>query len=156
MLKISLITLTKNSEATIKSTLKSVENQNTKVFEHIFIDCLSDDNTIKIIESLNFNNKIISEKDNGIYDAFNKGIKNSSGDIIGFLNSDDTFYDENSLKIISEAFEENIDCVFGDLIYTNKNNKIRRVWKGTEFRKGSFKRGWMPAHPTFYCRKSIY
>ena len=156
MLKISLITLTKNSEATIKRTLKSVENQNTKVFEHIFIDCLSDDNTIKIIESLNFNHKIISEKDNGIYDAFNKGIKNSSGDIIGFLNSDDTFYDENSLKMISEAFEENIDCVFGDLIYTNKNNKIRRVWKGTEFRKGSFKRGWMPAHPTFYCRKSIY
>ena len=148
-----MITLTKNSEATIKTTIKSVENQNTKVFEHIFIDCLSDDNTIKIIESLNFNNKIISEKDNGIYDAFNKGIKNSSGDIIGFLNSDDTFYDENSLKIISEAFEENIDCVFGDLIYTNKNNKIRRVWKGTEFRKGSFKRGWMPAHPLL--QKSI-
>ena len=156
MLKISLITLTKNSEETIESTLKSVKNQNTKIFENIFIDCISKDNTINIIKSSNLNIKIISEKDKGIYDAFNKGIKNSSGDIIGFLNSDDTFHTENSIKIISEAFDENIDCVFGDLVYTDSEEKIKRVWKGSEFKKGAFKKGWMPAHPTFYCRRSIY
>lgn len=156
MLKISLITLTKNSEGTLESTIKSIRNQNTKIFENIFIDCISKDNTLKIIKSSNLNAKIISEKDKGIYDAFNKGIKNSAGDIIGFLNSDDTFHTENSLKIISEAFDDNTDCVYGDLIYTNSEEKIKRAWKGSKFIKGAFKKGWMPAHPTFYCRRSLY
>ena len=156
MLKISLITLTKNSEGTLGSTIKSIRNQNTKIFENIFIDCISKDNTLKIIKSSNLNAKIISEKDKGIYDAFNKGIKNSTGDIIGFLNSDDTFYDKKSLQLISEAFDDNTDCVYGDLVYTDNNEKIKRVWKGSQFKKGTFKKGWMPAHPTFYCRRSVY
>lgn len=156
MLKISLITLTKNSEGSIKSNLKSVKNQSSKIFEHIFIDCLSKDSTLSIIRNTDLNYKIISEKDKGIYDGFNKGIKNSSGDIIGFLNSDDIFYDEKAIKKISDAFDKKTDCVFGDLIYTDSKDKIKRVWKGSEFEKGAFKKGWMPAHPTFYCRRSIY
>ena len=153
---ISLITITFNSEKTIDRTLKSVSNQKYKNFNHIIVDGKSKDNTLKIAKKFNHIFRIISEKDNGIYDAFNKGINNTEDDIIGFLNSDDIFYNENSLKIISEAFDENTDCVFGDLIYTDNEDKIKRVWKGSEFKKGSFKKAWMPAHPTFYCRRSIY
>lgn len=83
-------------------------------------------------------------------------IKNSTGEIIGFLNSDDTFYYENSIKYIADAFDENTDCVFGDSIYTDINENIKRVWKGSAFKKGAFKKGWMPAHPTFDCRRSVY
>ena len=155
-IKISLITLTYNSQDTVLKTLNSIINQKNKQFEHLIIDGKSNDCTLKIVKNNSPESKIISELDKGIYDAFNKGIKNSSGDIIGFLNSDDTFHTENSLKIISEAFDENIDCVFGDLVYTDSEEKIKRVWKGSEFKKGAFKKGWMPAHPTFYCRRSIY
>ena len=153
---ISLITITFNSEKTIDRTLKSVSNQKYKKFNHIIVDGKSKDNTLKIAKKFNHIHRIISEKDNGIYDALNKGIQNATGDIIGFLNSDDIFYDENSLKIIAAAFDGNTDCVFGDLIYTNDQNQIKRKWKGSPFIRGSFKKGWMPAHPTFYCRRSVY
>ena len=156
MAKISIITICYNSELTISGTLKSIKSQSFKDFEHIVIDGGSTDKTISIIEKENISDKVISEKDSGIYDAFNKGIINSKGDIIGFLNSDDTFYDKNSLKKIEESMKENIDCVFGDLVYTNSQNKITRIWKGSKFTKGSFKKSWMPAHPTFYCKRNIY
>ena len=156
MAKISIITICYNSELTISGTLKSIKSQSFRDFEHIVIDGGSTDKTISIIEKENISDKVISEKDSGIYDAFNKGIINSKGDIIGFLNSDDTFYDKNSLKKIEESMKENIDCVFGDLVYTNSQNKINRIWKGSKFTKGSFKKSWMPAHPTFYCKRNIY
>lgn len=156
MAKISIITICYNSEQTISETLKSIKSQSFKNFEHIVIDGGSTDKTISIIEKENISNKVISEKDRGIYNAFNKGIINSTGDIIGFLNSDDTFFSKNSLKNIEESFDENIDCVFGDLVYTNRKNKITRVWRGSPFLKGSFKKSWMPAHPTFYCKRNVY
>lgn len=153
---ISLVTITYNSFKTVEETLTSVNSQNNSFLEHIVIDGKSSDNTLEICNDFGHISKIISEPDKGIYDAINKGIKNCTGEIIGFLNSDDTFYDENSLKIISEAFDKDTDCVFGDLIYTDKNENIKRIWKGSEFKKGEFNKGWMPAHPTFYCRRSVY
>ena len=153
---ISVITISLNSQDTILKTLQSVKIQSTKKFEHILIDGNSKDNTLLVAQEFSHISKIISEPDKGVYDAINKGIKNSTGEIIGFLNSDDTFYNENSLQIIFDAFDENTDCIFGDLIYTDYNEKVKRVWNGSEFRKGAFKKGWMPAHPTFYCRRSVY
>lgn len=155
-MRISLITISYNSENTIQKTLESVKNQSIKDFEFLIIDGNSNDNTLNIVQNYSFIDKVISEKDRGIYDALNKGIKNSTGEIIGFLNSDDTFYTENSLELISNAFDDNTDCVFGDLVYIDNEEKIKRVWKGSEFKKGAFKKGWMPAHPTFYCRRSFY
>lgn len=155
-MKLSVITICYNSKNSIKNTIESVEAQTFNDLEHIIIDGGSTDGTLEVIKKHKSIDKIISEADNGIYDAFNKGLKNASGEIIGVLNSDDTFYNENSLRIINDAFDDETDCVFGDLIYTNYNNQIKRVWKGSPFQKGAFKKGWMPAHQTFYCKKSIY
>jgi len=155
-LKISLITISFNSKESITETFQSIKNQSFKDYEYLLIDGESKDGTLTIANKQDHIYKIVSEPDKGIYDALNKGIKNSTGEIIGFLNSDDTFYDENSLKYISDAFDKNTDCVFGDLIYTDINENIKRVWKGSAFKKGAFKKGWMPAHPTFYCRRSVY
>ena len=151
-MKISLITTSLNSELTIEKTLISVKNQTYKNIEHILVDGGSTDSTLDIAKKYIFDSKIISESDNGIYDAINKGIRKSSGEIIGILNSDNSFYNENSLQIIINNFFENIDCVFGNLIYTDKNEKVKRVWRGSEFKKGSFEKDDI-AHPTFYCRK---
>ena len=154
--RISVVTISYNSENSISETFQSVKNQSCKKFEYLLIDGGSKDKTLSIANEQNHISKIVSEPDIGIYDAFNKGIKNSTGDIIGFLNSDDTFYDKNSLQLISEAFDDNTDCVYGDIVYTDNKEKIKRVWKGSQFKKGAFKKGWMPAHPTFYCRRSVY
>lgn len=155
-MKITLITISYNSESTIKNTFESVLNQTYKEIEYVLIDGCSNDKTLDIAKRFNNISNIISESDNGIYDALNKGIKISTGEIIGFLNSDDTFYNKNSLELILNAFDDNTDCVFGDLIYTDNEQNVKRVWKGSEFKKESFKKGWMPAHPTFYCRRNIY
>ena len=155
-MKISIITICFNSEKSIFQTFQSVKNQSFNNYEYVLIDGGSIDGTLTIAKNQDHISKLVSEPDNGIYDAINKGIKNSTGEIIGFLNSDDTFNDENSLQHIVDAFDENTDCVFGDLVYTDKNEKVKRVWKGSAFKKGAFKKGWMPAHPTFYCRRSVY
>jgi len=155
-MKISLITISYNSENSISKTFSSVKSQSFNQFEYLLIDGGSKDGTLTIAKKQNHISKIVSEPDKGIYDALNKGIKNSTGEIIGFLNSDDTFYDENSLQHIFDAFDDKTDCVFGDLTYTDKSEKVKRVWKGSAFKKGAFEKGWMPAHPTFYCRKSVY
>ena len=155
-MEFSIVTISYNSENTISDTFQSVKNQSFKDFEYLLIDGGSKDKTLIIANKQNHISKIVSEPDKGIYDALNKGIINSTGEIIGFLNSDDTFYDEKSLQHIYNAFDDNIDCVFGDLIYTDKKEDIKRIWKGSAFKKGAFKKGWMPAHPTFYCRRSVY
>ena len=155
-MKVSIITVSYNSEKTIEKTLLSVINQSYKNIEHIIIDGNSSDRTLKICSNYPHLSKIISEKDYGVYDAFNKGLKIASGDIIGFLNSDDIFYNKNSLENIVESFGENTDAVFGNLKFYNENNKIVRRWVSKPFKKGIFKTAWMPAHPTFYCRKIVY
>ena len=153
---ITIITITYNTGKIIKDCLDSVATQTFKEFDHIIVDGLSTDETLEFVNKFPHVTNIVSEPDKGIYDALNKGIKNSTGEIVGFLNSDDTFYDKNSLQHIIDAFDDDTDCVFGDLIYTDKDENIKRIWKGSEFKKGAFNKGWMPAHPTFYCRRSVY
>ena len=155
-MKVSVITISYNSEKTIKATLESVVDQTHKNIEHIIIDGNSNDNTVKISKKFSHIFKLISEKDKGVYDAFNKGLKIATGDIVGFLNSDDTFYNKDSLQNIVNEFDKSVDAVFGNLKFYNKNNKITREWVSKPFKKRAFEKAWMPPHPTFYCRKSTY
>ncbi len=153
---LSLITITYNAATTLRDCLASVATQTVKEVEHILVDGGSTDNTLAIANTFPHITTIISEPDKGIYDAINKGIRAATGEIIGFLHADDTFYDAHSLQTIVEAFDPTTEAVFGDLIYTDAQNTIKRVWTGSPFQKGAFQKGWMPAHPTFYCRKSVY
>jgi glycosyltransferase involved in cell wall biosynthesis len=156
-MKVSIITISYNSSSTIEKTLKSVESQSYQNIEHIIIDGDSSDNTIEICNKFHHLSKIISELDNGVYDAFNKGLILASGDIIGFLNSDDVFFCNNSIQKIVNAFEDSRkDIIYGDLEYVNQKGKVIRDWISKPFKKGLMKNSWMPAHPTFYCKKEVY
>lgn len=155
--KVSIITVSFNSAKTILNTIKSVNSQTYNEIEHIFIDGLSSDNTVEIIKKESKRNKkVIIEKDKGIYDAMNKGINNSTGDIIGFLNSDDIFFSNQSIELIMSNFKPEIDCIHANLIYKNKKNKVVRRYISQNFKPGLFEKSWTPAHPTFYCRKNCY
>lgn len=155
-MKISIITISFNSAKTIEATLNSVLNQTYKNIQHIIIDGNSSDQSVQICKKFAHVSKIISEEDSGVYNAFNKGLEIANGDLVGFLNSDDTFYNNNSLQTIVDGFKKGIDAVHGNLKFYNHKNKVVRNWISKPFEKGAFKKGWMPAHPTFYCRKNIY
>jgi glycosyltransferase involved in cell wall biosynthesis len=151
--KISIITCCYNAEATIEKTLQSVADQSYSNYEHIIIDGGSIDGTLEIVSKFSHIAKVISEKDNGIYDAFNKGLKEAIGEVIGYLNADDRYFDDHSLKHIANGFNEEVDCVFGNLVYVNEKGKKVRFWKSKPYKPNQFQKGWVPAHPTFYCRK---
>jgi len=156
---ISLITTTFNSSKTISDTIKSVESQSYLSIEHIIIDGLSSDNTLDIVNDFPQVSKIISEKDRGIYDAMNKGIAAASGEIIGILNSDDVYYDNQVISKVMTAFEDDsVDAVYGDLLYVKQHDlsRITRTWRSGNFKKNKFLFGWMPPHPTFFVRKKVY
>ena len=155
-MKVSIITISYNSEKTIKATLESVIHQTYKNIEHIVVDGNSNDDTVKICKTFSHIFKLISDKDKGVYDAFNKGLKIATGDIIGFLNSDDIYYNKDSLQNIVNGFNKNVDAVFGNLKFYNNKNEITRKWISKPYEKKAFKKAWMPPHPTFYCRKKIY
>jgi len=158
-MKVSIITVTYNSEKFLEQTIISVMNQVYNNIEYIIIDGGSKDNTLEIIRKYShFISNWISEPDNGIYDAMNKGIKLASGDIVGFLNSDDIFYDNNIIKIVASSFKNNIECLFGDIVFVdNKNtNKITRIYSSHKFKLNYFSYGHMPPHPSFYALKSLY
>ncbi len=164
-MKISVVTVSYNSEKTIRDTLESVFSQTHDETEYIIIDGKSTDKTIEIIkehelkfENINTEFRWISEEDNGIYDAINKGIKMATGDVIGILNSDDYYSDDSVLEDIEEVFiKENCDCLYGNLKYIEPiTEKVIRNWKSRSFENGLFEKSWTPAHPTFYCKKSIY
>ena len=159
-MKVSIITITYNSESTIKDTIESVINQTYKNIEYVVIDGNSTDNTTSIIKS--YGDKIstfISEKDNGLYDALNKGISLATGDVIGILHSDD-FYTNNHVinQIVSTFNNSGAEGVYADLYYVNKNNTnhIHRKWKAGNYKEGIFLNGWMPPHPTFFAKRIIY
>jgi glycosyltransferase involved in cell wall biosynthesis len=155
---ISIITVTYNSAKTISDTLDSVFIQTYPSIEHILIDGASSDETLEIIlNHRNLDIKLKSEPDNGIYDAMNKGLSISSGDIIGFLNSDDLYADTQVLTCAAKVFCENpnVEACYGDLLYVTQDNlRVTRLWKSSPFKSGSFARGWCPAHPTFFVRRS--
>ena len=156
---VSIITATYNSKATITSNLSSIKEQTHPFIEHIIIDGASNDNTLAIIKDQSPSAKIFSEKDNGIYDAMNKGISLANGDIIGILNSDDLYMNNSIIEKVVKLFEqENCDAVYGDLIYVDANDtsKIKRRWKAGSFIKNDFLYGWMPPHPTFFVKKEVY
>ena len=156
-LKISIITISFNSGGTIQKTLDSVFNQSYNNIEHIIIDGGSSDNTLAICNTFSHISKLISEPDNGVYDAFNKGINIATGEIIGFLNADDVFYSEKAVEDLVNAFSNNeADIVYGNLDYVNKEEKVIRNWISKPYVKGLVKNAWMPAHPTFYCKKEVY
>ncbi len=159
-MKISIITVTYNNTDTIANCVASVYNQTHEDIEHIIVDGASSDNTLKIIKANPSRvAEIISEPDNGIYDAMNKGIRLATGDIIGILNSDDYYADNRIIKKIVTIFEnEKVDSVFGNLEFVDQHdtNKGIRVWKSSKFKPGSFKKGWHPSHPTFFVKKEVY
>ena len=159
-MKISIITVVYNNKELIAACIESVLSQSYQYLEYIIIDGGSTDGTIDIIKSYGSKiSKFISEKDEGIYDAMNKGILLATGDVIGFLNSDDLYSHNNVVKSVMDIFKEKrIDSVFGDLIYVSKNDtqKIVRYWKSCPYKEGAFSRGWYPAHPTFFVRSDVY
>lgn len=159
-MKISIITVTYNSVKTLRDTLESVLKQTYTNYEHIIVDGLSKDNTMQIVKEYEtkYNGKLkyITEKDSGLYDAMNKGIKMATGDIIGILNSDDIYAHENVLKEIVEKFKEtNCDGTYANLIFMDEEtmSKPQRIWNSP---KGKLENGWHPAHPTLYLKKSVY
>lgn len=159
-MKISIITATYNSEKTIKDTLESVLKQTYNDYEHIIIDGLSKDNTMEIVKEyeIRYNGKLkyISDKDDGLYDAMNKGIKMATGDIIGILNSDDIYANEKVLeKIVNKFMDEKCDGTYANLIFMDEKTMTnpQRIWKSAN---GKIENGWHPAHPTLYLKKEIY
>jgi len=159
--KISVITVTRNSEKTLQDCISSVAKQSYKNFEHIIIDGASSDETLKLLKkNSNYISLVLSEPDKGIYDAMNKGVNLANGDIIGFLNSDDFYSSNFVLSSVAKIFEEKsfIEATYSDLIYVDKVNpsRIIRYWKSSQFNSGLFSKGWSPPHPTFFVRKSVY
>ena len=163
-MKISIITITYNSAATLPRALESVRSQTYGDIEHIIIDGASTDGTkeliinyqLSIINSQSPKVRWISEPDNGIYNALNKGIAMATGDVIGFLHSDDVLYSPDSIGQIAAAFESSgADVVYGDLEYRHGDKVVRR-WRSNAFRRGDLKYGWMPPHPTVYVRREVY
>lgn len=160
-MKISIITVVFNSVNTISDCINSVFCQTYNGIEYIIIDGGSTDGTLDVLKR-NINNFsfLISEKDNGIYDAMNKGVSLATGDIIGILNSDDLFYDENVLLDIAKEFTTNksLDILYGNIVYVNKNdtNKIVRRWNSRVYYKKFFENGNVPPHPTLYLKKEVY
>jgi glycosyltransferase len=158
-MKISIITATYNSAATVRDTLESVANQEHPDVEHIIVDGRSSDDTLEIVKGFSHVARIHSEKDKGIYDAMNKGIGIAAGDIIGILNSDDVYTDNFVLSDIAAAFEDPaVMTVYADLQYVDAVDlrKVRRRWSSGPFRRKNFYFGWMPPHPTFFVRRSVY
>ena|ERR1700760_4390256 len=157
-LKISLITVAYNAQDTIESCITSVLRQRSRNIQYIVIDGGSSDNTTQIINK--YKDKIdifITEPDHGIYDAMNKGIALATGDIIGTLNADDFFADDDILNNVITVFaEQNNNILYGDLDYIDQNGKTIRKWRSAKYKKGMFNWGWMPPHPTFYCRKVLF
>ncbi|MBQ7631921.1 MAG: glycosyltransferase [Paludibacteraceae bacterium] len=158
-MKISIITITYNSAHSLPRTIDSVLSQTYPDIEHVIVDGASSDGTREIIAAYakaHPNVRWVSEKDKGIYNALNKGIAMASGDVIGFLHSDDVFFSPDSIGQIAAAFASSeADVVYGDLQYCRGEKVIRR-WKSNDFQPSALKFGWMPPHPTVYVRSKVY
>ena len=159
MTSVSVITATYNSAGTVADSLESVAGQQDAKIEHIIIDGDSTDSTMSIVRSFPHVTLSISEKDAGIYDAMNKGIRMAKGEIIGILNSDDFYASPRVISEVVSIFEQTgCDAVYGDLVYIDKadTGKILRYWRSGQYRDNAFIWGWMPPHPSLFIRRSIY
>jgi len=159
-MKISIVTVCFNSAAYIQDALSSVAAQNYRNIEHIIIDGGSSDGTLEIINAYRSGlTHVITGPDNGIYDAMNKGIALASGDVIGMLNADDFYANESVLAQIASVFEDaEVEACYGDLEYVDalQTSKVFRYWRSGAYRPERFYHGWMPPHPTFFARRSLY
>ena len=158
-MKISVITVCFNSAETIADTLKSIVIQTHGEIEQIVIDGGSSDSTLTLVRAQALPGTIvISEPDNGIYDAMNKGIALATGDVVGFINADDFYPTPEVLALVASAFESSgADCCYGDLCYVQQDDvsKTVRYWRSAPFSPGLFDRGWCPPHPTFFVRREV-
>lgn len=160
MMKISVITAVYNNRETIAAALDSVLGQAGVDVELVVIDGGSTDGTLEVLRAYADRlDVLVSEPDRGIYDALNKGIERASGEVVGFLHSDDLFADTSALARISGAFADpDVGVVYGDLVYVLKDepDRVVRYWRSGEFSRPKLAKGWMPPHPTLYVRRSIY
>ena len=161
-MKVSIVTVTYNSAQTLVDAMKSVLEQTYHDIEYIIVDGASTDSTIDVIRQYEpqFKNRLkwISEKDDGIYDAMNKGIQLATGDVVGVLNSDDYFTSSDVIARMVAAFRDGADAVYGDVhfIHDGEPNKCIRYYSSKHFRPFWLRFGFMPAHPSFYCRRGVY
>jgi len=157
-LKISLITVAYNAQDTIASCIESVISQKYPDVEYIIIDGGSTDNTLQIINQYrSLINVVVSGPDQGIYDAMNKGIKMATGQILGTLNADDRLAGADVLSAVAQVFTANdVEAVYGNLIYVHPDGKIKRKWNSKQCQANSFNLGFMPPHPTFYCKRELF
>ncbi len=166
-MKFTIITPTFNSEHSILKTIKSIQSQGINSYRSYFMDSDSRDKTVKLIKLNTSNQKIISRKDKGIYDALNEGIKISKEPIVSILHSDDIYFSKNILKEIKKKFDKfDVNLIFGNLVYINNNGKIIRYWKAFDEKKSNqiltnrdFKKyienGWMPPHPSVFIKRTF-
>ena len=157
---VTIITIVFNNVTTIRNAVQSVAYQDYDNIEHVVIDNCSTDGTLEAInEQKDDISLIVSESDEGIYYALNKGIELANGEIVGFLNSDDVLKNRNTIStIVKNLTLSNNEAVYGDLQYFSKQrpNRITRRWKSNIYSSHKFRQGWMPPHPTFYTYKKIY
>lgn len=158
-MKVSIITAAYNSQDTIGNTVASVLSQQYKNIEHIIVDGASSDNTLAIAKASGHTGPVISEPDKGIYDAMNKGIKMATGDIVGILNSDDQFYNDEVITSVVQAFEDqNTDATIGDVVFIRKKEdaNILRRYSGKGWKPSKFVWGYMPPHPSFFIKRQFF
>ena len=159
-MKVSIITVCLNSAETIEDTIRSILRQDYKEIEYIVVDGGSTDGTLEILAKYQGRiSKCISEPDDGIYDAMNKGIKLSTGEIIATLNSNDVYANDTILSDMVELMQRNsLDAAYGDLVYIDHKDTdhVARFWKTGQYKRGAFSYGWVIPHPTFFCRKVLF
>jgi glycosyltransferase len=159
-IRISVITAVRNRASTLADSLRSVHRQDWGAVEHVVIDACSTDGTADVISRHRSGiATLITEPDQGVYDALNKGIRHATGDVIGFMHADDEFACDDALSRIAAAFEDpGVDAVYGDLVYVREHDAshVLRYWRAGEFKRSHLAHGWMPPHPTFYVRGDVY
>ncbi len=158
-LKISIITAVYNRAECISNAVQSLQNQSWPNVEHIIIDGASTDGTLRVLHKhLDEQTVLISEPDEGIYDALNKGLKHATGEVVGLMHSDDFYADRFVLEDVAKAFSDPlVDAVYGDLDYVSNDDAsvIVRHWSSGEYKLEKLKRGWMPPHPTLFLRRRV-
>lgn len=159
-MKISILTATYRCEQTIEDCLRSLASQTHTDVEHVVIDGASPDGTLGILQQHRSRiAQLVSERDEGLYDALNKGLALCSGDIVGFLHSDDLYADPQVLEKVAATFADPaVMACYGDLVYVAKDNtdRVVRYWRAGDFSPAKLRRGWMPPHPTFFARRGVY